>query len=66
MKDFTTKEKLQSEWLTIQDLSDVMNINVDTQAKYRSAGTIPHYKIGKRIMYKASEINDWLNQHKVV
>ena len=60
-----TKEKLQSEWLTIQDLNDVMNINTDTQAKYRSAGTIPFYKIGKRIMYKASEIDAWLNQHKV-
>ncbi len=62
----TTKQDLMTEWMTISDLNDICNINVDTQAKYRSKGTIPHYKIGKRIMYKASEINTWLNSHKAV
>ncbi len=61
----TTKEKLQSEWLTISDLQDVADIATDTQAKYRSERTIPFYKVGKRILYKASEIHEWLLSHKV-
>ena len=60
-----TKEQLQTEWLTIADLKSIMDIAVDTQAKYRSDKLIPFYKIGKRIMYKASEINEWLLTHKV-
>ena len=64
-KTITTKEQLQTEWMTIQDLQDVIDLAVDTQAKYRSAGTIPFYKIGKRILYKVSEINEWMLSHKV-
>ncbi len=61
----TTREQLDTEWLTIKQLNELMNINVDTQAKYRCAKTIPFYKIGKRIMYRVSEINEWLLSHKV-
>ncbi len=62
----TTKQQLQTEWLTIAELQDTIDIAVDTQAKYRSEGTIPHYKVGKRILYKTSEIHAWLNSHKVI
>lgn len=62
----TTKEHLQHEWLTIKDLQELIDLAQDTQAKYRSQGTIPFYKIGKRILYKASEIHEWLSQHKAV
>ena len=60
-----TKEILETEWLTIADLKDVVDIAIDTQAKYRSEKSIPFYKIGTRVMYRASEINDWLLSHKV-
>ena len=60
-----TKEILQTEWLTIAELKDIIDIATDTQAKYRSDKSIPFYKVGKRIMYRASEINEWLLTHKV-
>ncbi len=60
-----TKEQLQTEWLTIAGLKEVADIATDTQAKYRSQKSIPFYKIGKRILYKASEIHEWLLSHKV-
>ena len=61
----TTKQQLQNEWLTIEELKQIIDIAVDTQAKYRAAVTIPFHKVGKRILYRASEINEWLMKHKV-
>jgi len=58
--------KILDDWLTIKQLNSEIEINTDTQAKYRSAGTIPFYKVGKRILYRKSEINEWLLSHKVV
>ncbi len=36
-----------------------------TQSKYRMKGFIPYYKVGKFIRYKRSELDTWLENHKV-
>ena len=64
MNTITNKDELSKEWMSIGELEDVTRMKRDTQAKYRKNKNIPFYKIGSRIFYKASEINEWLLSHK--
>lgn len=44
----------------ISEIAGLTALSVSTIYKRTSAGTIPFYKIGKRVLFKPSEIDQWL------
>lgn len=54
------------EWLTPSELAEEFQISTSTQSKMRMAGTIPYHKVSKYVRYKREDINQWLNEAKVV
>ena len=59
-------KKRFKEWLDANELYDEFGISTSTQSKLRMKGTIPFHKVGKYIRYKREDINQWLNEAKVV
>jgi len=55
----------KKEWLTPDELFEEFQISKSTQAKFRMDRKIPFSKIGKYIRYSRTEINKWLESHKV-
>ncbi len=56
----------QKEWLNTDELENEFDISKSTQAKMRMNRTIPFHKIGKYIRYKREDIDQWLQNAKVV
>ena len=57
-------------WLTITDLEVYIGIAEDIQREWRTkgtpqGGTIPYSKIGGNIRYKRTEVDRYLDKHKV-
>ena len=46
------------EYLTIQQVADYLNIN--TSSLYSKISEIPHFRIGRLLRFKKSEINAWI------
>ncbi|WP_096015716.1 helix-turn-helix domain-containing protein [Campylobacter lanienae] len=63
MKDIQIQNK---EWLTPKQLEAEFGITIGTQNKmrlrknYENEQSIPFTKVGKRILYLRSDINEWL------
>lgn len=58
------KEK-QKKALTIKEASEYLNLSKGTIYKYTAEATIPHYKIGSRILFNVNELEEWLEDHRV-
>ena len=56
-KAVLTKEK---PFLTLNQVSDYLGISRNTLYQLTSKSQIPHYKVGKKLMFKVSEIDDWV------
>ena len=56
----------KKDWLTPDDLQEEFGFSKSRQAKLRMNRTIPFSKIGSYIRYSRSEINQWLEDAKVV
>lgn len=53
-------------FLTLQELSKYLNINEKTLYARVSCRKIPHYKIGRLLRFKMSEIDAWMEEQKVL
>lgn len=51
--------------MNIKDLSAYLKMSASAIYKFTSAGTIPHYKNGKRLFFKRDEINEWIFSAKI-
>ena len=49
-----------SEYLSIEDLSELTGLKRATIYAKRSRREIPAYKFGRELRFKRSEINDWM------
>jgi excisionase family DNA binding protein len=50
--------------LTITQLSELIQVSRSTIYEWTHVGFIPHYKFPKRIMFKISEIEVWLEKRR--
>lgn len=60
------KKKKQPEevkYMTIKELAEYASIS--TSYLYKSKSTIPHLRIGGKIMFEKTEIDKWLESKKV-
>ncbi|HEY3402422.1 MAG TPA: helix-turn-helix domain-containing protein [Ohtaekwangia sp.] len=51
--------------MNIQQASAWLNLAVATLYEKTSTKSIPHYKQGKKIMFKKAELLEWIESHKV-
>lgn len=58
--ELSVAEKKTTEWLDNQDLMSKLHLSSRTLQKWRDEGTIPFTKIGNKIYYSQSDIEDLL------
>lgn len=46
--------------LTIKQVSEWLQVNPSTIYQWTHAGFAPHYKLGRSVRFKASEVENWL------
>ncbi|MDR0507943.1 MAG: helix-turn-helix domain-containing protein [Dysgonamonadaceae bacterium] len=51
------------QYLTDKDMSKLLKISRRCLQDYRSAGKIPFYRIGGKILYKVGDVEHFLNEH---
>ena len=61
-KEDTTNE---STLINVQEAAALLNLAVNTLYEKTSEKLIPHYKHGKKIMFKKSELLAWVEARKV-
>ena len=50
--------------LTINDLSEWLQVSKSSIYKWTHMGYIPHYKLSSKIRFKVSDVEKWLNKRK--
>jgi len=50
-------------YLSIDELSDYINLSTSTIYKKTHLRTIPFIKTGKKLLFKKEAIDEWLQQH---
>jgi len=63
-EDKTSMEN-QSALINVQEAAALLNIAVNTLYEKTSEKLIPHYKHGKKIMFKRSELLAWVESRRV-
>jgi excisionase family DNA binding protein len=59
------KVMVEKIWLTIPQLTEYLGFaNRATQQEWRESGALPYYRIGKNIVYKKSEVDEFVEKHK--
>ncbi len=56
---------LKNKWLSSEEVCHLLMISKRTLMSYRSRGILPFAQIGRKIYYKASDIDDYLDQHYI-
>lgn len=51
--------------ITAVDLSEKMGLSLSTIRKITKKGKIPYIRVGRRILYPVTEIENWLRQKTV-
>ena len=49
--------------MTSQDVSRYLRCSVTTIRRLAGKGEIPHFRLGKLVRFRRSEVDAWLNQH---
>lgn len=52
------------EMLTINEVIKILKISRSTLYRYMERGTIKHYKFGKSVRFKKSDIKRFIEEHK--
>lgn len=69
LREISTEERREVEnnttLINIQEAAALLNLAVTTLYEKTSEKTIPHYKHGKKIMFKKSELLAWVETRRV-
>lgn len=60
-----SNESPSKRWLSSEDVCHLLMISKRTLQSYRDRGTLPFAQIGRKIYYKASAIDDYLEAHYI-
>jgi len=55
---------MEKEFLTIEELSKFLSIKKSTLYRIVENGELPHFKIGRLLRFRSSELDGWLESHK--
>jgi excisionase family DNA binding protein len=69
LREISTEERREVEnnttLINIQEAAALLNLAVNTLYEKTSEKSIPHYKHGKKIMFKKSELLAWVEARRV-
>ena len=51
-------------FIDVDDLADFLKIKKRTTYHFVATQNIPHYRVGRLIRFKLSEIEEWMNKNK--
>lgn len=51
-------------FLTINEISEYLNLKRSTVYSMVEAGELPHYRIGRLIRFKRDEVDRWMDEHR--
>lgn len=52
--------------LTVKEASGWLGISVFTLYSWAQGKKLPHYKIGKKVMFSKDDLKRWLEEHRVI
>jgi len=55
---------MESEFLTIQEISEYLHIKPATLYAKVESGDLPYYKVGKLIRFKLKDVERWMEGHR--
>jgi excisionase family DNA binding protein len=55
----------QNKWLSSDEVCHLLMISKRTLQSYRDLGTLPFSQVGRKIYYKSSDIDDYLEAHYI-
>ena len=55
----------QTKWLSSEEVCHLLMISKRTLQNYRDRGILPFAQIGRKIYYKASDIDEYLEAHYI-
>lgn len=55
---------MDSEFITIQEVSEYLHIKPATLYAKVGAGDLPHYKVGRLVRFKREDIDQWMETHR--
>jgi excisionase family DNA binding protein len=59
------QDEQPKKWLSSDDVCNLLLISKRTLQNYRDRGIIPFAQIGRKIYYKASDIEEYLSNHYI-
>jgi MerR family transcriptional regulator, repressor of the yfmOP operon len=60
-----TENEVIEQWLSSEEVCKILRISSRTLQNYRDKREIPFYQIGRKIYYKASDVNRFLERHHI-
>ena len=62
------KKKLlrhKKSFMSLEEAADYLSYTKSSLYQFTSKRLIPHYKIGRKVLFKVSELNDFVEKHRV-
>jgi excisionase family DNA binding protein len=59
------QDKTNEKWLSSEEVCYLLRISTRTLQNYRDNGVLPFAQIGRKIYYKASDIQEYLTKHYI-
>ena len=61
----TEKDQMIGKWLSIEDVCRLLMISKRTLQSYRDRGILPFVQISRKIYFKASDLDDYMERHYI-
>jgi len=61
----TSQSKSSPDILNVNQIADYLSVSKATIYKYTADRIIPHFKRGKRLYFKKSDVEAWVTAHRV-
>ncbi len=65
MKKFDLNESEKFTYLSIDEAAQLLRVSKSKIYKMISHRVIPHFKIGRRVLFKADELNEYISNLRV-
>ena len=59
------KERMAKPFLNVMETSEYLGLQISTIYSYTSKKVIPFYKIRRKILFKVTELNEFIESHRI-
>ena len=60
------KQSSENEIMNLSQAATYMSLSKSTMYKHTSTREIPHFKRGKRVYFKKTDLDEWLTKNKII